>query len=337
MKYLVLMNLFCLLGVNTSIASFFSSDKVDPEFVVIAHRGASGYLPEHTLEGVAMAHAWGVDFIEPDVVMTKDNQLVVLHDVHVDSTTNVKSIFPNRMRKDGRYFAIDFTLAELNKLRVTERVKVKDGTRYFPKRFPLNKAKFEIPTFAEFIELVQGLNQSTGKKVGIYPEIKNPEFHIKEGKDIAKVFIQVMRKYGYEKSRNAYIQCFWPATLKRLKNEFKTKIPLIQLIADNSWKETSADYTKMITKQGLVEVSKYASGIGPWIPQVIDKKHSVTKLVLWAHQAGLSVHAYTHRSEVVSKNFKNEKEFFDLIVKEAKVDGLFSDFADKLINYKMNN
>lgn len=94
-------------------------------FDVIAHRGASGYLPEHTLEAAAMAHSFGVQFIEPDIVVTKDDKLVVLHDYHVDTTTDVARVFPDRKREDGRYYAVDFTLAELKKLNVTERINLK--------------------------------------------------------------------------------------------------------------------------------------------------------------------------------------------------------------------
>ena len=106
--------------------------------VVIAHRGAPGYLPEHTLEGVAMAHAWGVDFVEPDVVLTKDNRAVILHAVHIDTTTNVANIYPKRKRQDGRYYAIDFTLKELKTLTVNERIDLRTGKQVFKMRFTMN-------------------------------------------------------------------------------------------------------------------------------------------------------------------------------------------------------
>lgn len=93
--------------------------------MLLHHRGASGYLPEHTLEAAAMAHSFGVQFIEPDIVVTKDDKLVVLHDYHVDTTTDVARVFPDRKREDGRYYAVDFTLAELKKLNVTERINLK--------------------------------------------------------------------------------------------------------------------------------------------------------------------------------------------------------------------
>lgn len=131
--------------------------------IVIAHRGASGYLPEHTLQGVAMAYQMGADFIEPDCVLSKDNVPVVVHDTHIDTISDVAKKFPDRKRKDGRYYAIDFTVAELKTLAVSERFDPASGKPVYPKRFPLGVPGFTIPTLAEEIELVQGLNKSTGR------------------------------------------------------------------------------------------------------------------------------------------------------------------------------
>ena len=132
--------------------------------IVIAHRGASAYLPEHTLAGVSMAHAWDVDFIEPDIVLSKDRVPVVLHDIHLELTTNVEDTFPKKKRKDGRYYAIDLSLAELKQLRVHERINPKTGKIAFPARFPAKLSAFQIPTLSEYIELIQGLNSSRQKK-----------------------------------------------------------------------------------------------------------------------------------------------------------------------------
>ncbi len=215
---------------------------------VIAHRGASGYLPEHTLEGVAMAHSWGVDYIEPDIVLTKDNKAVVLHDIHIDTTTNVAKVFPHKKRKDGRFYAIDFTLKQIKRLKVNERINLKTGKKVFEKRFNLGLSEFRVPTLEEYIELVQGLNDSTKKDIGIYPELKSPEFHKKEKKDIAKTVLKILTKYGYnKKDANIYVQCFYPPTLKRLREELNAKMPLIALIAENSWNESSINYDHLRT------------------------------------------------------------------------------------------
>jgi glycerophosphoryl diester phosphodiesterase len=305
--------------------------------VVIAHRGAPGYLPEHTLEGVAMAHSWGVDYIEPDIVLTKDNKAVVLHDIHIDTTTNVAEIFKSKKRADGRYYAIDFTLAQLKQLKVTERFDYKTGKRIFSKRFPKSRINFKIPTFVEFIELVQGLNTTKKVDIGIYPEIKSPEFHKSEGKDITKVVFNLMSKYGYnKKSSNSFIQCFYPPTLKRLKGEFKAKMPLVFLIAENSWKESSIDYDYFRTEKGLKEVAKYVDGIGPYLKHLIIKSNGVyskSNLVSLAHKHNLKVHPYTHRVDSLPLQFNTNKKLFKFLYEEVGVDGIFSDFGDIALTY----
>ena len=220
--------------------------------IVIAHRGASAYLPEHTLAGAAMAHSWDIDFIEPDVVLSKDKVPIVLHDIHLDLTSNVKKVFPKKARKDGRYYAIDFTLPELKQLKAEARVDYKSGKPVFPMRFPAQKSSFTIPTLAEFIELIQGLNISRRKQIGIYPEIKAPAFHQNEGADISKIVINTLKQYGYdEKPKQVFLQCFDAKELKRIRNEFNPPYPLIQLIGDNRWSMGDTDYTWLQTKAGL--------------------------------------------------------------------------------------
>jgi len=318
--------------------AFFVTSSVLPnlanaKFKVIAHRGASGYLPEHTLEAYSMAYAWGVDYIEPDLVLSKDNKIVIMHDHLLNTTTNVSKIFPKRKRSDGNYYVIDFTLKEIKRLSLHERTSGIGKKVKYKKRFPYNKSKFEIPTFIEFLELIQGLNKSTGNKIGIYPEIKAPEFHKKEGKDITKIVYEMIKKYGYENNtEQIFIQCFYPPTLIRLKNEFQTKIPLIQLIADDSWNESSVNYKNMLTKYGLKKISTYAYGIGPWLKQLYTwngKKNDVVKI---AHQLNLKVHPYTFRKDELPP-FNTEASFLKSIIFDQKVDGLFSDFADVVIKF----
>lgn len=317
MKNIFLISICLLVGCASSIEK--SNFKDSQKKIVVAHRGASGYLPEHTLEAYTLAHSFNVDYIEPDLVMTKDDQLVILHDIHLDKTTNVARIFPKRKRKDGQYYAIDFTLKELKKLKVHERLK--------GKRFPNKKAKFEIPTFKEFIELIQGLNKTRNKKIGIIPEIKSPEFHMKAGKDITKKTLMVLAQYGYDKNEMTIIQCFHAPTLKRIKFEFKSKISLFQLIAENSWNETSTDYELMMTEKGIREVSTYADGIGPWYPQLDQKP-----LVKWAHQNNLKVIPYTHRVDDLPFATSNEA-FLNKLFIDQKIDGIFSDFSDTVMTY----
>jgi len=206
-------------GVREAAASASATTKK----LVIAHRGASGYLPEHTIAAKAMAYAQGADYIEQDLVMTKDDELVVLHDRHLDTVTDVAQLFPDRHRADGRYYVIDFTLDEVRQLSAFERFKMEEGiaTPVFKDRFPLGKSSFRVHTFAEEIELIQGLNVSTGKSVGIYPEIKSPAFHRDEGKDIAVAALGILKQYGYdEKTDKVFLQCFDSSELRRIHDGY---------------------------------------------------------------------------------------------------------------------
>jgi len=301
--------------------------------IVIAHRGASGYMIEHTLVAKAMAHTMNPDYIEQDVVLTKDNVPIVIHDHFLDTVTDVAKIFPKRKRADGRYYAIDFTIKEIKELTLHERTDLKTKKAIFPKRFPVKSiVKFRIPTLPEEIELIQGLNKSRNKNIGIYVELKAPWFHKKEGKNIEKIVLGVLKKYGYsDEKSNCYIQCFDPASLKYLKYKLKTKLKLVLLIADNSWNETpGVDYSKMLTAKGLKEISKYADGIGPWLNQLLkDGKQIVSN----AHQAGLVVHPYSFRSDDLPNEFSSFDALLKKFIYNYKIDGLFTDFPDKVVKF----
>ena len=307
--------------------------------VVIAHRGAPGYLPEHTLESKAMAYAMGADYLEQDVVLTKDNESIVLHDVHLDTVTNVAQLFPKRARKDGRYYAIDFTLAEIKSLRVTERINLKNNTVVYPGRFPAWSAKFEISTLKEEVELIQGLNKSTGRNVGIYVEIKSPAWHRKEGKDISRAVLEILYIYGYrDRNDNAYVECFDPAELKRLRYELKTKLKLVQLIGENHWNAATTDYEPMKTLKGMREIAKYADGIGPWMFQIVkglgeQGKLIVTSMVKDAHANGLKVHPYTFRADSLPAYVSSLEELLRIFYFDIRVDGVFTDFPDRAVKF----
>lgn len=222
------------LGLN-----LFASDKL-----IIAHRGASAYLPEHTLESKVLAFAQGVPYIEQDVVLSKDDRLVVIHDLYLDKTSDVAQKFPDRKRKDGHYYVIDFTLDELKSLKMSEGFKGEnDSVNAYPKRFPTKKADFTINTLEEEIELIQGLNKTLNKNVGIYVETKRPWFHKQEGKDISKLTLEVLKKYGYtDKDSKVYFQSFDYPDLVRVKKELLPQmgmdIKLVGLIGLNEWEET---------------------------------------------------------------------------------------------------
>lgn len=324
------------------------------EPVVIAHRGASGYLPEHTLPAKAMAYAQGANFLEQDLVMTKDDQLVVLHDHYLDRVTDVAQRFPDRARKDGRYYAIDFTLPEIKSLKFTEGFDIKDGkpVQTYPGRFPMGKSDFRVHTFQEEIEFVQGLNHSTGKDVGIYTEIKAPWFHRQEGKDISAKVLEVLKEYGYtSKSSNVYVQCFDPNELKRIKNELEPKmgidLKLVQLIAYTKWDETQEqkdgkwvnyNYDWMFKPGAMEKIAQYADGIGPDYHMLIEADSTVnhiklTPMTAEAHANKLVVHPFTVRADDLPKYVTNVNSLYQILYQQAHVDGLFTDFPDKAVSY----
>ena len=293
------------------------------EKIVIAHRGASGYLPEHTMEAKAMAYAMQPDFIEQDLVLSKDDVPVVIHDIYLDDVTDVAQQFPDKKREDGRYYVIDFTFEEIQQLQVTERFNPENGKQFYPKRFPKGKGNFKLHSLQQEIELIQGLNYSTGNNIGIYPEIKNPEFHHKNRKDIAKITLSILSDYGYKtKMDNCIFQCFDANELERVRKELHSDLFLVQLI---EFEEE--------TKQ-LKYFASYADGIGPWYKQILNKKvngnWTFTPLVNDAHKLGLKVHPYTFRADQLDE-FSSFEELVNTLFNKANIDGGFTDFPDLVI------
>ena len=294
--------------------------------IVIAHRGAAGYLPEHTLEGYAYAYALGADYIEPDLVLTKDNQFICLHDIYLEPTTDVETVFPDRRRRDGHWYAADFTLAEVKQLSIHERCR-ENGNPYFPNRFPVGESNFEVPTFVEMIELIQGLNQGTGRNVGIYPELKRPSWHSSEGLPVEEAVLEVLDRYGYAGAdAKVYLQSFEADSLKKLRFDLRTDLPLVQLISG------SFSYSRMWTKAGLDEIASYANAIGP-SKTIIEKN---PQFVAWAHERDLVVHPYTFRADSLPVQYASLEEEIRKFYFTYNVDGLFTDFADVAAGVLLN-
>ena len=293
--------------------------------IVIAHRGASGYLPEHTLEAKAMAHAMNPHYIEQDLVLSKDDVAVVIHDIYLDDVTDVAMKFPERKRNDNRFYVIDFMFDELLTLKVTERFNPKTGDQFYPTRFPKGKGNFKLHSLKDEIELIQGLNKSTQKNIGIYPEIKEPEFHKKEGKDLTGIVLKTLADCGYKtKKDNCILQCFDAKELERIRKDLKSELFLVQLI------EFSEE-----TKQ-LAHFATYADGVGPWYKQILDKKVNgewqFTSLVVDAHKLGLKVHPYTFRADALGE-FSTFEEMMQTLLVTANVDGAFTDFPDLVVDF----
>lgn len=311
MKKLVAMTVCMLIG--GCMALFADNLPIN-----IAHRGACGYLPEHTLPAKALAYGMEADFIEQDVVLTKDDRALVIHDIHLDTVTDVAKKFPGRAREDGRFYALDFTLAEIRTLKACERFDIASGSAVFAGRFPLWKSDFRLHTLEEEIELIQGLNKSTGRNVGIYPEIKDPAWHREQGHDISPLVIGILADYGYTRAEdNVYLQCFDFAELKRIKNELKCELKLIQL--------TEEDFD-------VAEVASYATGIGPWIKQLItgidkDGRPVISDLAAKAKAHGLKIHPYTFRVDGLPAGISAD-QLLATLFNQIGVDGIFSDFPD---------
>jgi glycerophosphoryl diester phosphodiesterase len=301
--------------------------------VVIAHRGASGYLPEHTLEAKALAHAQGADFLEQDLVLSQDNVPVVLHDVHIDTVTDVAARFPNRKRDDGRYYALDFTVAELKQLRVTERINPKTGQAVYPGRFPAGKASFQIPTLEEELEFIAGLNKTTGRAAGIYPELKKPAWHRAQGRDLSRAVLPILARHGYRTKTDAcWLQCFEYDEVKRLRGELGWQGRLVMLLGGKQG-EDGTDFDHLRSPAGLAELAKVADGIGPSLNSVIGADGKITSLVKDAHARQLAVHPYTVRADELPKGVVSLDALHRLIFVEAGADGVFSDFPDRTVAF----
>jgi glycerophosphoryl diester phosphodiesterase len=320
--------------------------------VVVAHRGASGYLPEHTLEAKALAFAMGADYLEQDVVMTRDDQLVVFHDLTLQRMTNVADVFPGRARADGAWYVIDFTLDELRQLRLHEGTQTtpQGEKAVFPARFPPELGNFHIHTLREELEFIEGLERSTGRRVGIYPELKSPWFHHQQGKDLSRAVLTELKHYGYDsRDDRIYLQSFDYPELERVKRELfpelGVELKLVQLIAPNAWGETQEqtptgewhnyDYSWMHSAEGLKKLSALVDGVGPAWDMLVEygEDSAIAPRSRWvrdAHAVGLTVHPYTFRREAdqLPLGIADLNAMFELFLIKLDVDGVFTDFPD---------
>jgi len=296
-----------------SLAVLFAAAATVAQPAVIAHRGAPGYLPEHTNAAYAMAYAMGADYIEQDLVMSKDGVLLCLHDRELDDVTNVAEVFPDRAREDGKFYAADFTLDEIKSLRVTER---------WGSRFPQGKGHFVVITLAESIELVQGLNEVMGRDIGIYPELKFVAWHAEQGFDMETELLRVLAEYGYEgPDANVFVQCFEHEPLRRMRNELGSELPQVQLMADRQ------QFRQMITEAGLDDIATYANGIGPAKGMILRDPSLVTR----AQERGLKVHPYTVRADDVPGAFDDHADEVKKLFVELGIDGIFTDQPDQTL------
>lgn len=262
--------------------------------LVIGHRGASGYLPEHTLASYKKAIEMGADFIEPDLVVTKDGELVARHEPNITATTDVSTRAEFASRKTTRkvdgvnetgWFVTDFTLAELRTLRAKQPNAARD------KSFD---GQFQIPTFREILELAKTESARTGRTIGVYPETKHPTYHVDAGLPIEPRLLAMLAEYGYTKKDSpVIIQSFEVSNLKALRK--LTQVRLVQLVDaddvdskgnvtlvapfdkpyDFAVSKDSRTFPDLLTPKGLAEVKTYADGIGPWKPYLASAAHVI--------------------------------------------------------------
>ena len=304
--------------------------------IVIAHRGASAYLPEHSLAAKALAHGFGADFLEQDVVATRDDQLVVLHDVHIDRVSNVQAVFAGRERSDGRFYARDFDLSELRTLSLTERCTA-EGHPVYPQRYPAGPTPFTIPTLAEELAFIAGLNRSRQRNVGIYCEIKKPAWHRQEGIDLtAAVYQEIAGSAFGDRPDLVWLQCFDLNENKYLRDTLNSKYRLVQLLAEDAWQESPTDFGGLLTPGGLRELAGVVDAIGPWIQQLYrleDNESIVASHILSeAEQLGLAAHPYTARADDLPPGFANLEGLIGWL-SDHGVDGLFTDFPDRAVRF----
>jgi len=334
--------------------------------IVIGHRGATGYLPEHTLESYALAIQQGANYIEPDLVLTKDGVLIARHEPMLDGTTDVAAKFgADRMRTrmvDGvsttAYFAQDFTLAEIKTLGAVQARGNRDQSF---------NGQYQIPTLDEVIALAKANSVNTGRTVGIYPEIKHSTFHA-EGfgaNTIENALVSTLHAaYGNTANAPVFIQSFETANLKYLNGQ--TNIKLVQLVdaddvnANGSMSLVapyaqpydivlaggSTTFADLLTPAGLAEIATYADGVGPWKPYLVktvddgvdrdgngaitinDRRvDGSTGVIEAAHAAGLLIHTWTFRNDASGYGFANPQAEMAYYF-NLGVDGVFTDFPN---------
>ena len=275
--------------------------------LVVGHRGASGYRPEHTLASYELAARLGADFIEPDLVITKDRVLVARHEPEIGGTTDVaaRPEFAARKRTvllDGvsvtGWFTHDFTLAELKTLRAVERIP------QLRQHNTLYDGLFEVPTFQEVLDLRKRLSRELDREIGVFPETKHPTYFRRLGLELETPLVRALRRNGLDRAdAKVFVQSFEARNLAALRAEYRLRAPLVFLTgATGGPFDDPKSYAEYLTPAGLRDLSRYADGIGPEKSQIIPRRAddtlgAPTGLVADAHAAGLKVIPYTFRAE----------------------------------------
>ncbi len=293
--------------------------------LIIAHRGASGYYPEHTLKAYIEAIKMGADFIEPDLCMSKDGALIVRHDIYLSDTTNVaeKSMFHSRKRPHIGFDRIDwwvedFTLAELKTLKARQPFKNRDH-QY--------DDTMDIVTFDEVLTLAKEQSVIMGRPIGVYPETKSPSYLASIGLDFKEPLLKALNDHGVNnKDSLIYVQSFEPEILQDLGPHLK--VPRILLLDSMQEKDKTAPITQ--PTYDVDTAKRVAEGIGPWKALLAHEDGTSTALMEEAKAEGLEVHAYTFRNDQLPRQFKTPEEEY-LFFMEMGLDAFFTDFTDTAV------
>ena len=288
-------------------APAFAHDHDAKVSLVVGHRGASGYRPEHTLASYELAARLGADYLEPDLVSTADHVLVCRHEPEIGGTTDVatRDEFADRRRTvvlDGvsvtGWFTHDFTLAELKTLRAVERIP------QLRQHNTLYNGLFEVPTFQEVLDLRKRLSRELDREIGVCPETKHPTYFRRLGLELEAPLVRALRRNGLDRAdARVFVQSFEARNLAALRAEYRLRAPLVFLTsAAGTPFDDPTSYAEYLTPAGLRRLSHFATGIGPDKSQVIPRRAddtlgAPTGLVTDAHAAGLEVFAYTFRAE----------------------------------------
>jgi glycerophosphoryl diester phosphodiesterase len=313
-----------------------------PAPVVIAHRGASGYLPEHTLEAKAWLTRLGADFIEQDLVLTKDDVPVVLHDIYLDTVTDVARNVPRAANaRDGRFYAIDFTVAELKTLRVSERFNAKTGKPVYPKRFPDGGCRNSAsPRWRRNCSSSKALNRSTGRNVGHLP-----------GDQAAEVAPRTRPRHQPGRAADSRAlrlrdqgRRLFPPVLRvhrgeaPPRNELGWQGRLVLLVGAAAKEADGTDNAWVCSPAGIKAIAPLVDGIGPAIGRIVTwpgagAAPKFTELVRLAHAAKLVVHPYTIRSDDLPRNCPDVDTLHAALFATTRADGVFSDFTDTTLRW----
>lgn len=297
---------------------------VQPQPLVIAHRGASGYLPEHTLAAKALAFGQGADYLEQDVVATRDGELIVCHDLYLDAVTDVRQRFPGRARDDGLHYCIDFDLAELRTLNVIDRVRPDTRAAWFPGRFGTAPVGFRLHTLAEELDFIAALNRGTGRAVGVYPEIKDPAWHRQHGVEAGDRLLAVLEQH-WQRTGGVFVQCFDPGEVVRLARR-GCPWPLVQLVEAGGGPAID----------GLLEsCAGHAAAVGVDLRLLAaDGGAAGAPLMATARRLDLAVHAWTARSDALPTGYRSLDQLLSVLCGTLAVDGIFTDFPDRLVAFR---